>query len=43
MSSHRLNIETCIWATPAAIQLDLSKCIICIKLENKFNFILECK
>ena len=42
MSSHRLEIEAGRWARPNRIPIDERKCSICGKLEDEYNFVIEC-
>ena len=42
MSSHRLTVDTGRWQKPSAIPFNERACILCLKLEDEFHFILEC-
>ena len=42
VSSHRLEIEVGRWARPNSTPVDERKCRYCNKLEDEFNFLLEC-
>jgi len=42
ISAHRLEVETGRWHKPRAIPYPDRKCIACNKLEDEFQFMLEC-